>query len=46
MRLLECVDSLMHFVQSNHVFVYDYLAVVRICQGELYMMYGDLDTSF
>jgi hypothetical protein len=44
--LLECVDSLMHFAQSNHVFMCDYLAAVRICQGELYMMYGDPDTSF
>jgi hypothetical protein len=46
MPLLECVDSLMRFAQSNHVFVCDYLAVVRICQGKLYMMYGDPETSF
>jgi hypothetical protein len=46
MPLLECVDSLMRFAQSNHVFVYGYLAVVMICLGELYMMYGDPETSF
>jgi hypothetical protein len=49
MPLLEYVEvlgSLMHFAQSNHVFVCDYLIVVRICQGELYMMYGDPKTSF
>jgi hypothetical protein len=41
MPLLQSVDSLMNFAQSNHVFVSDYVAAVKICQTQLYMMYSD-----
>ena len=41
MPLLDCVNSLMKFAQSNHVFVSDYIVVVKICYSELYMMYSD-----
>ena len=46
MPLLDSVNSLMKFVQSNHVFVSDYLAAVKICQSELFMMYSDNDTTW
>jgi len=46
MPLLDSVNSLMKFSQSNHVFVSDYIAAVKICQSELYMMYSDNDTAW
>ena len=46
MPLLDSVNSLMKFVQSDDTFVSDYVAAVKICQGELYMMYSDPDTAW
>lgn len=46
MPLLESVNFLMKFAQSNHVFVSDYVAAVEICQANLYMMYSDPDTTW
>jgi hypothetical protein len=36
----------MKFAQARDVFISDYVAAVKICQVELYMMYCDADTSF
>jgi hypothetical protein len=44
--LLECVNDLMKFAQSRDVFISDYVAAVKICQADLYMMYVDSETSF
>jgi hypothetical protein len=44
--LLESINSLMKFTQSRHVFVSDYVAAIKICQAELYMLYDDADTTF
>ena len=44
--LLELVELLIKFAQSLDVFVSDYMAIVKICQAEIYMMYIDPDTSF
>ena len=44
--LLEYVNNLMKFAQSRDVFISDYVAVVKICQVDLYMMYVDLENSF
>ena len=44
--LLEFVDLLMRFVQSRDVFVFDYVAAVKICQTELYQLYCDPETCF
>ena len=44
--LLESVESLIKFAQSPNVFVSDYVAIVKICQTEIYMMYINSDTSF
>ena len=46
MPLLDCVNFLMKFAQSKHVFVSDYIAAVKICQSELYMMYSDPETAW
>ena len=40
------MNCLMKFVQSNFVFVSDYVAAVKICQAELYMMYSDCDMTW
>jgi hypothetical protein len=44
--LLEFVNSLMKFAQATDVFICDYVAAMKICQAELYMIYHDVDTSF
>ena len=46
MPLLDSVNSLMKFAQSNHVFVSDYIAAVKSCQSELYMMYSDPEMAW
>jgi hypothetical protein len=46
MPLLDCVNTLMKFSQSSDVFINDYIAVVKIYQADLYMMYVDPTTSF
>jgi hypothetical protein len=40
------INALMKFVQSKDVFVYDYIVTVKICQVDLYKMYGYSNTSF
>jgi len=45
MPLIDLVNSLMKFVQSNHLFISDYIMAVKICQSELYMMYCDNDMA-
>jgi hypothetical protein len=46
MPLLDCVNSLMKFAQSSDVFVSDFVAAVKICQADLFMMYVDPSSSF
>lgn len=46
MPLLDCVNALMKFAQSDDAFVSDYVAAVKICQAELYMMYSDPQTAW
>ena len=46
MPLLDYVNSLMKFAQSLDVFISNYVAAVRICQANLFMMYVDSTTSF
>jgi hypothetical protein len=36
----------MKFTQSADVFISDYVATVKICQADLYMMYVDPTTCF
>jgi hypothetical protein len=44
--LLECIQSLIKFAQSRNVFISDFIAAVKICQGELFEMYTNSSTSF
>jgi len=46
MPLLESVNNLMKFAQSDDTFVSDSVAAVKICQGELFMMYSDPDSAW
>jgi hypothetical protein len=36
----------MKFAHGRDVFVCDYIAIVKVCQSNLYVMYGDSNTSF
>jgi hypothetical protein len=44
--LLEAVQSFIKFAQVGNVFISDFIAAVKICQADLYMMYCDSATSF
>jgi hypothetical protein len=44
--MLEAVQSLIKFAQAGNVFISDFIATVKICQAELYMMYCDSASSF
>jgi hypothetical protein len=44
--LLETVHYLVKFSQQRDVFICDYLAAVKVCQGQLYSLYSDPATSF
>jgi hypothetical protein len=44
--MLEVVQSLIKFAQAGNVFISDFIAVVKIYQAELYMMYYDSASSF
>ena len=44
--LLEFVNDLKKFAQSRDVFISNYMAAVKICQVDLYMMYVDPESSF
>ena len=46
LSLLESVNSLMKFAQSCHIFISDYVAAIKICQGELYHLYDNPDIAF
>jgi hypothetical protein len=46
LRLLECVNDLMKFAQSQDVYILDYITIVYICQANLYMMYLDPKPTF
>jgi len=41
MSLLKAIHSLIKFAQLKDVFVYDFIAIVKICEGDVYhMFYG------
>jgi hypothetical protein len=44
--MLEYVNVLMKCAQAKDVFVCEYIALVKICQTNLYKMYSDPATSF
>jgi hypothetical protein len=44
--LLETVHYLVKFSQQRDIFICDYLGAVKVCQGQLYTLYSDPQTSF
>jgi hypothetical protein len=44
--LLETVHYLVKFSQQQDIFICDYLAAVKVCQGQLYELYCDHVSSF
>jgi hypothetical protein len=44
--LLEAVHYLIKFSQQRDVFICDYLAAVKVCQGQLYSLYSYPATCF
>jgi hypothetical protein len=44
--LLETVHYLVKFSQQQDIFICDYLAAVKVCQGQLYELYCDPVSSF
>jgi hypothetical protein len=43
---LETLHYLVRYSQQWNVFICDYLAVVKVCQGQLYSLYSDPATCF
>jgi hypothetical protein len=46
MSLLKAIHSLIKFAQLKDVFVYDFIAIVKICEGDVYHMFYDSQFSF
>jgi hypothetical protein len=46
MPLLDCVNSLVKFAQSRHVYICDFIGALTSCQGQLYVMYKDSEKAF
>jgi uncharacterized membrane protein len=44
--LLEVVNALIKFAQGRDVFIYDFVATIKICQIYLYMMYLDPSSNY
>jgi hypothetical protein len=44
--LLECINSLVKFVQSQNVFICDFVGALTTCQAQLYEMYLDEGKAF
>jgi hypothetical protein len=39
--MLETIHSLINFVKKWDIFVYDYVATIKICQGQIYFHYSN-----
>jgi hypothetical protein len=44
--LLEAVNFLIKYVQRRDVFIYDFVAIIKICQTNLYMIYLDPSSNY
>jgi hypothetical protein len=44
--LLESIHALTKFTQINDVYVCDLVVVIKVCQGDIYMMYYDQTSKF
>jgi hypothetical protein len=41
MLMLKAIHSLIMFAQLKDVFVYDFISLMKICEGEVYYMFCD-----
>ena len=46
MHSLKAIVVLYVFAQSFDVFVCDFIDVLKVYEGQLYSMFGDIDTSY
>jgi hypothetical protein len=46
LQLMESLQSLFKFAQHGDVFIYDFIAIVKLCQGQLYNLYYDATLLF
>jgi hypothetical protein len=46
MLMLKAIHSLIKFTQLRDVFVYDFITVAKICEGDVYHMFCDKQFSF
>jgi len=46
MLMLKAIHSLIKFTQLRDVFVYDFIIVMKICEGDVYHMFCDKQFSF
>jgi hypothetical protein len=44
--LLEAVNVLIKYVQRRDVFIYDFMATIKICQTNLYMIYSNPSSNY
>ena len=44
--LLDNIDTLVQFAQSQDIFVCNYIAALKICEGQFYAHYIDSTTIF
>jgi hypothetical protein len=44
--LMEAFGSLLKFAQRWDVFIYDFIVVVKVCQGQFYRLYFNNNTAF
>ncbi len=44
--LLESIHALVKFAQMKDVYVCDLVAAIKVCQGDIYMMYCDQTSKF
>jgi hypothetical protein len=43
---LEAIDILCIFVQQIEIFIYDFVAALQVCEGQLYTLYVDRGTAY
>jgi hypothetical protein len=44
--LLEAMHALIKFVEGKDIFICDVVAIVKICQADLYMMYSNTSNNY
>ncbi len=44
--LMEAMQFVMKFAQRRYSFIYDFIDVVKVCQGQMYTLYCDNNSSF